>query len=392
LRPVKQVLVEDTTLRDGEQAPGVALSADEKLEILLALDEAGVPMIEVGTPSMGGQEKEFITKAAELNLSATLVGWNRAVLDDLKCSVDCRLKAVHIGVPTSEIQREAGVGKGRGALYAQVTELIRWSKARGLFVSVSAEDSSRTPRDEILEYAQRVREAGADRIRLSDTLGLFTPFDYHDLVSAVIRKAEIAVQVHVHNDLGLAMGNVIAGVQAGATYVHATVNGWSERVGHPPLEVVAVALKRILGIDTGIDLARLPGLCALVACRFRRQIPPWQPVVGPDVFTHESGIHAAGTLSDERAFEPFPPSWVGRSHAIVAGKHSGSRAVQHLLQEAGLPVDRERASALLPALREQAIRLHRSLSAEELAELYLSWRGRTETADDLQADRADDAR
>jgi homocitrate synthase NifV len=207
-----------------------------------------------------------------------------------------------------------------------------------------------------------------------DTLGLFSPFDYHDLVKAVIQEAEIDVQVHVHNDLGLSMGNVLAGVRAGAKYIHVTVNGWSERVGHPSLEVVAVALKRILNVDTPIRLEMLPDLCRLVAKYFRREIPPWQPVVGRDVFTHESGIHASGTLTDERAFEPFPPSWIGRSHIIVAGKHSGSRSLQFLLEKAGIVIDRGESTAFLPTLRQAAIEQHGSLSNDELVALYLNWK------------------
>ncbi len=367
------VIVEDTTLRDGEQAPGVALSARGKMEILLALEQAGIPMIEIGTPSMGGQERAFVEEAVRRVGKARLVGWNRAVLDDLKCSVDCGLSCVHIGVPASDIQMDTVFAKGRAALYHQVEGLIDWCKARNLFVSVSAEDSSRTPVNLIMEYATVVRNAGADRIRLSDTLGLFSPFDYYELVRSV-REVGIDVHVHAHNDLGLAMGNVVAGIRAGAKYVHVTVNGWSERVGHPSLELVAIALKRLFDIDTGIDLLQLPRLSALVARLFHRTIPPWQPVIGSDVFTHESGIHVAGTLKNENAFEPFPPSWIGREHQIIAGKHSGSHGVQYLLERAGISIDRIEATSFLPEVRDRAIALERALTQEELVCLYRKWK------------------
>ena len=365
----RRIIIEDTTLRDGEQAPGVALSMEEKLAIAQALDGAGVPMIEVGTASMGGQEKRFIEKVVSMGLGATLVGWNRADLNDIKCSIGCGLKALHIGAPTSDIQLRAGPRRDREWLYREITKLIEYCKARDVFVSVSAEDASRTPREHVLRYARVIRDAGADRMRLSDTLGLFTPFEYHELVGAVVDEVGIDVQLHTHNDFGLAMGNVIAGVRAGARYVHATVNGWGERVGLVGLEVVAVGLKRILGIDTGIDTFKLVPLSGLVSRLFRRDVPPWQPIVGRDVFVHESGIHVSGTIEDVGAFEPFPPEWIGSSHSFVAGKHSGSRAIQYILNEAGISVSRDESARLLPLVRERAIELKRPLTKTDLLEL-----------------------
>lgn len=162
-----------------------------------------------------------------------------------------------------------------------------------------------------------------------------------------------------------------AGVQAGAKYVHTTVNGWGERVGLPSLEVVVVALKSILGIDTGVDPLHLNNLSALVAQIFRREVPSWQPVVGKDIFVHESGIHAAGTIRDQTAFETFPSTWVGKKHEIVAGKHSGSRGLQYIIRQAGMNILRDESLKLLPMVRERAIDLKRTLSVEELLELYL---------------------
>ncbi|MFA4835573.1 MAG: homoaconitate hydratase [Dehalococcoidia bacterium] len=371
---MSKVIVEDTTLRDGEQAPYVALAISEKLAIAQALDAIGVPMIEIGTPSMGGQEREFIEQAASMPFRAVLVGWNRAVLEDIKCSLDSGLKAVHIGAPVSEIRLKAGLNKDRTWLNREVPRLVQYCKERDVFVSVGAEDVSRSSPGHVLEFARCVKDAGADRIRLCDTLGVYHPFRYHDLVKAVVEEIGIDVQVHAHNDLGLAMANVIAGVEGGAKYVQTTVNGWGERVGLAPLEVVAVALKRVLNIDAGIDLSRLVELSALVARLFGREIPPWQPVVGRDIFLHESGIHVSGTLSDRAAFEPFPPEWVGKRHSFTVGKHSGSQGVQHILQQAGISLTREEATKILPLVRERAIASKRGLSAEDLMGLYAEWK------------------
>lgn len=365
-----EIVIEDTTLREGEQSPGVALSADEKLAIALALDEAGVPMIEIGTPSMGGEERIFAEKVASMPFRATLVGWNRAVLDDIKCSLDCGLKAVHIGMPTSDIQLKAGPKKEFRWLQSEVPKLIRYCKDRGVFVSVSAEDVSRSSPGEVVEFAKCMRDAGVDRIRLSDTLGLSNPFEYRDLVRTVVQEVGIDVQIHAHNDLGLAMANTIAGIEGGAKYVQATVNGWGERVGLVGLEVVAVTLKRILNIDTGIHLSHLLELSDLVAKLFRRDVPAWQPIVGRDIFLHESGLHVSGTISDHHAFEPFPPEWIGRSHSFIAGKHSGSRAIQHILQTVGVYVTRQESADFLPLVRKRAIAMKRGLTPLELLDLY----------------------
>jgi homocitrate synthase NifV len=364
------IIIEDTTLREGEQTPGVALSLDDKLSIIKVLDSINVPMIEVGIASMGGHEKTFIEKAIALNTKATLIGWNRAKLDDLKCSIDCGLKAVHIGVPVSDIHLKASLKKERIRLYNEVQSLIRYSKESGLFVSVSAEDASRTKKSDILEYAGYVKEAGADRLRLSDTLGLFNPLDFYDLVKDVVEEKGIDVQIHAHNDLGLAMANVLAGVQAGAKYVQATINGWGERVGLVALEVVVVALKRILGIETGINHNKFPEVCSLVASLFNRSIPPWQPIVGNDIFIQESGIHVSASINDSSAFEPFPPEWVGKQHVFVAGKHSGSKGIQFILENEGISVSREESSGILPSIREKAIERKTYLTIEELIKIY----------------------
>jgi isopropylmalate/homocitrate/citramalate synthase len=368
LRP--DVIVEDTTLRDGEQAPGIALSALEKMEVCRELDLVGVPMIEVGTAGMGGEEESFIREACRAGFRARLVGWNRGKMEDLEHSLDCGLDAVHIGVPVSDIHLRASAKKNRDWLRHEIPRLIKFAKGNGQFVSISAEDASRSRPSDVIDYAKLVRDAGADRIRVSDTLGVFLPSEYHDLIGMIVSDVGIDVQIHVHNDLGLAMGNVVEGVRAGAKYVHATVNGWGERVGHPPLEAVVVCLKRTLGVETGVDFERLPALSAKVASVFRRDVPVWSPVVGRDVFTHESGIHAAGTLRDSESFEPFPADWLGRKHTVVAGKHSGSLGVQAVLSEVGIDAARTEVAEILPVVRQRAIELKRWLEPNEVAEIF----------------------
>lgn len=362
-------IVEDTTLRDGEQAPGVVFTVKEKVEIVSLLDCLGVPMIEVGIPVMGGDEEEAIRRMIALRPKAKLVGWNRGKREDLETSLALGLSYVHIGLPTSKQLLEQGLRQTRSWLLETMADLVQWAKKRAEFVSISAEDVCRSEPNFLIQYAQVARQAGADRIRLSDTLGLATPTYYANLVTRVLKEAKIAVMVHAHNDFGLGVANTLAGLTAGARYCHATVNGIGERAGMPPLEEIAMALKHLYSVDLGWDLKVLPKLSEIVSRATGVPIHPWKPIVGSNVFAHESGIHVAGTLRSSSMFEPFTPEEIGRHRRIVIGKHSGYHGIEAVLQEYGCKVDSNRAKVLLPFVRKEAVRLKRALSPEELEKL-----------------------
>ena len=364
------IILEDTTLRDGEQTPGVAFSAPTKRRILDLLIDIGVRWVEIGIPAMGGQELDFIRSCADRQDEATLVVWHRGVREDVARSLDMGFRAVHIGLPTSRVHLEASVRKDRAWLLETARALIGYCKDRGAFVSISAEDLARTERGFLQEYAGVVHEAGADRLRLSDTIGVLTPEEYGAKVAAVREACPIDLQCHAHNDYGLGTANALAGLRAGARYFHVTVNGIGERAGMADFAQTVVALRLLYDRDLGVDMSRLGELSALVADVTGRPVAPWQPIVGDNVFAHESGIHVNGMLRDSSSFEPFPPELVGGTRRFVVGKHSGRALLAWVLESNGIEVREDVLPRCLEVVRDRAIEEGGSVEADELIRIY----------------------
>lgn len=364
------IILEDTTLRDGEQTPGVAFSKETKTKILNSLIEAGVTSVEIGIPAMGGEELDFIKSCVDRQDEARLVVWHRGVREDVESSLDLGFKAVHIGLPTSKGHLKASVRKDRSWLLSTATELIKMAKDRGAFVSISAEDIARTEISFLQEYAGVVHEAGADRLRLSDTVGLLGPEAYGERVAAVGEAAPIDTQCHAHNDFGLATANTLAGLHAGARYFHVTVNAIGERAGMADLAQVVVALKKLYDRDLGIDLTKLKDMSRIVAAAANHEVLPWQPVTGDNVFAHESGIHANGMFRDTSSFEPFPPEHVGGERRYVLGKHSGRALVAWALEQQGIEPREDLLGQVLDEVRAESIRARGAVSQEETVALY----------------------
>lgn len=364
------LILEDTTLRDGEQTPGVALSKQTKTKILDRLLAIGVTSVEIGIPAMGGEELEFITSVVDRQDEARLVTWHRGVREDIEASLDLGYRAVHMGLPASDLHLSSSVRKDRNWLLRTARDLVGMCKDRGAFVSISAEDLARTDPAFLVDYAHTVREAGADRLRLSDTVGMLTPEEYGGRVAAIARECDIDLQCHAHNDFGLAVANTIAGLQAGARYFHVTINGIGERAGMADIAHVVVALNRLYGVDLGVDLTGLTSLARDFADIVGHPLPPWHPITGENVFAHESGIHVNAMLRDTSSFEPFPPEDVGGQRRYVLGKHSGRALVEWMLAEQGLSVDQRVAADCLARVRQVAIDQGGPLSVEQLTQLH----------------------
>jgi homocitrate synthase NifV len=367
-----QIIMEDTTLRDGEQAPGVAFNVQQKLAILDHLIKAGVRWVEVGIPAMGGDELAALEAMLERQDEAHLVAWNRGRAEDVQFSLSLGFRHVHIGLPTSDIHLKESVSKDRAWLLRRASDMIKSAKDAGAFVSISAEDVGRTEKAFLQEYAQAVTEAGADRLRLSDTIGILSPSRYADVVRAVAAVSAIKTQCHCHNDFGLAVANTLAGIEAGATYFHVCVNGMGERAGMPDLAATAMALKHFNDIDLGLDLSQLKSLSDRVASYSRQACMPWYPVVGDNVFAHESGIHAKGMLSDTRTFEPFMPEMVGGTRRYVIGKHSGGSIIKHILAEQGVEASASSVEETLRQVRAWAVAHGREVHVAELLQIHES--------------------
>jgi len=361
----------DTTLRDGEQTAGVVFAKEEKVTIAKMLDELGVDQIEAGIPIMGDDEKEVIKKIVKSNLNASIMAWNRAVIKDVQASLDCGVDAVAISISTSDIHILHKLNATREWVIEQMVKTTEYAKSQGLYVSVNAEDASRSEREFLVDFFTAAKNAGADRIRFCDTVGILNPISTYEIITYLKEKVDIDIEMHTHDDLGMATANAIAGALAGANYIGATVNGLGERAGNASLEEVILSLKHSVSYDNfPYNIGKIRDLCDYVAKASNRSIPAWKSVVGESIFYHESGIHADGAIKNPLTYEIIEPDKLGLERKILIGKHSGSAAIKNKLSSYGIEIDDIMAYNLLQKVRSLSTALKRCLSDRELFTLY----------------------
>ncbi len=346
----------DTTLRDGEQMAGVAFTPRQRITLAGMIAQSGVAEMEIGIPAMGEAEIENINDIVREHAgSCRFTVWARACETDLAAALRCKVEAIHLSVPVSQLHMQI-VEMPKKVVLDKIATYVQRAKKEFAFVSVGLQDVARADNDFIINCITCAKEAGADRVRLADTVGLLDPFRTFEIFSRIASRVyAIELGFHAHNDLGLATANTLAAIRGGATCADVTVNGLGERAGNAPLAEVVVGLKKLHSIDCNISCKRLKLLSAAVEEMSGVALPVNKPLVGKNVFAHESGVHVNAMLCDKRAYEPFAPEEIGNTRSIVVGRHSGSSSVVHYFRQRGILLTRSQARDILALAQQKAV-------------------------------------
>jgi len=349
-----KVRIFDTTLRDGEQTPGVSLSPEKKLNIAKKLDTLGIDAIETGFPVISEGERNAVKMITSENLQSELCGLARTNKKDIDAAVDCGLNYIHTFIATSDIHLEYKLKMTREQALEKAIDAVEYGKSRGLQVEFSAEDATRTDREFLKSVFTQVAKAGADRIDIPDTVGYSTPQYIAEITKDAIDATQLPVSVHCHNDFGLAVANAISGIQAGAECAHVTINGIGERAGNASLEELVMALNSLQfeqKWETNIKKELLYETSRYVSKIVGITVQPNKAIVGENAFGHESGIHTHGVLNNPLTYEPISPEIVGRTRWLQVGKHAGIHGMNAMLKEYGIVPNEEQTKKILDKVK-----------------------------------------
>lgn len=364
------MLINDTTLRDGEQAPYVAFNTQEKLSIAQGLVKCGADELEIGIPAMGEREQEDIKELLSLGLNTRMMTWNRAKMSDLEASIKCGVNAVDLSIPISDILIDVKFSGSKVRMLRELEEVILAAKGEGMYVCIGGEDSSRGSLEFMKEVMTLGYELGADRFRYCDTVGIMTPSRIFGDVKALTSLDLLPIEMHTHNDYGLANANALSGIDAGALSVNTTVIGLGERAGNASFEQISMALKHLYGQERRIDPLGMRTLVKDVADAAGVSLALNAPIVGEHIFSHESGVHADGMMKNSSAYEPFDAKEVACQREFPIGKHSGTGTILYHLKELGISTEKHALQNLLPRIREIVTSRKRVLDDGELVTLY----------------------
>ncbi|WP_097007936.1 LeuA family protein [Natronoarchaeum philippinense] len=350
---IKSARVFDTTLRDGEQSPRTSFSYEDKREIAAVLDEMGTHVIEAGFPVNSDAEFEAVRDIAE-STSSTTCGLARVVDKDVEAAIDSGVEMIHVFSSTSDVQIEDSMHATREEVVERSVEAVERVKEAGVTCMYSPMDATRTDEDFLIEVIEEVSDAGTDWINIPDTCGVATPRRFYDLISTVVDHTDARVDVHTHDDFGLATANALSGIEAGASQAQVSVNSIGERAGNAAYEEFVMAVESVYQVDTGIDTTRITELSRLVEELSGIDVPGNKPVVGENAFSHESGIHAAGVIENSDTFEPgvMTPDMVGANRKLVLGKHTGNHSVRERLEDAGFEPTEEEVRAVTRRVKD----------------------------------------
>jgi 2-isopropylmalate synthase len=362
---VRRIKIFDTTLRDGEQSPGIALRPDEKREVATTLERLGVDVIEAGFAASSPGDFEGVAAVADAAESATVASLARTTAEDIDAAASALRHAprrrIHVFIATSALHMERKLGLTPAEVLERVEWSVRYAVTRADEVEFSAEDATRSDRAFLAEVCRVAVEAGASVVNLPDTVGYAAPTEYaslfEELAERVPELADVELSVHCHDDLGLAVANSLAGVGAGATQVECTVNGIGERAGNASLEEVVMALRvrgDAYGGVTAVDPRVIREASALVCELTGYAVSPNKAIVGANAFAHEAGIHQDGMLKDSGTYQNIDPSELGTAMSLPLGKHSGRHAFARACVDAGLSLDKGQVDAAFRRFKKLA--------------------------------------
>jgi 2-isopropylmalate synthase len=326
----------DTTLREGEQTPGVYFRLEDKIKIARKLDEFGVDFIEAGHPRVSEEIRQAVEQIAKLNLDAKILAHSRAVEADVDMARQCDADWVGIFFSVRDKRLEEQFRKNIDQAVELVSRVVSYAKAHGLKVRYTPEDTVRSPWSNVVRVAQAAEAAGADRISVADTVGIMTPSRMHEFFTKLRNEVRIPINVHCHNDLGMAVANSLSAYEAGAALIDVTVNGLGERTGIADIAPLTTALTTQYGHTNRWELTLLPELSAMVEDACQMPVSPQYPIVGENAFRHNAGLHVAAVMMNPEHYESIPASLVGRKRSVVVDRFAGIPTLEYKCRELGL--------------------------------------------------------
>ena len=341
----------DTTLRDGEQTPGVSLSKEDKLSIARKLDALGVNIIEAGSAITSKGERDAIRAIANEGLDAEICSYCRVLNGDIDLALECDVDSIHLVVPVSDLHIRIKLKRSRNAVRQMALDAVEYAKDHGLIVELSGEDASRADFNFLTSLYSSGIEAGADRVVFCDTIGLLNPEKTYEIFKK-LSTLDKPVAIHCHNDFGFATANTISALRAGAKEAHTTINGIGERAGNAPFEEVVMGLKNLYGYSPNIKLDEIYSTSRLVSRLTSISVAPNKSIIGENAFTHEAGIHVHALMADTSTYEPMDPETVGRQRKIVLGKHTGKSSVIMALKEFDFKVNTEQLNEIVARIKD----------------------------------------
>jgi 2-isopropylmalate synthase len=337
-----KVRIFDTTLRDGEQTPGVSITPEQKVQIAIKLDELGIDAIEAGFPVVSHGESIAIKKITKQGLKAEICGLARAVKSDIDAAINCDLAYIHTFIATSDIHMQFKLRMDREQVLEKAAWAVEYAKKHGIQVEFSAEDATRSDRTFLNQVFKAVANVGVDRLDIPDTVGYATPQYIEQIVKDVQTNIELPISMHCHNDFGLAVANSISGINAGAACAHVTINGLGERAGNASLEEFVMALQCLYGRKHNVKTELLYETSRFISNTMGIIVQPNKAIIGENAFGHESGIHTHGIINNPLTYEPINPDLVGRKRWLQAGKHAGAHGIRAMLESFGIkPTEKE---------------------------------------------------